>query len=307
MERYRRRARTLFVVLSIVAMLVVAVAVGLGYIHIPPEERAVLFAGQALVLVAYVVLYRALGRGDGWADRATLWVCAILIASGAIRSLVDLGSARITIPLEAIGAALVIRARPASGIPVVVSAAARDRGLAASVIAAVLLAQLVPALATAAPGVLEARPDDLVLDLAVTCPPAGSSRDDAAIDVELAWTWTRRAPVAPEADGLVIGWYATTVGSAPADAGLVVREVAISDLTITEGMDGAPGELLRLEVAPHLTVREFLIPREVTEASVRLVLVPRDRSAHSGSLDVDARYAHGDAWVRSAVSRGCGW
>jgi hypothetical protein len=306
-ERYRGRARILFGVLSIVAAIGMAIAVGWSDTRLGIEARLGLLVGQMLAIGAFVMLYRALGRGEPWADRATLWVCTILIASGLIRSLVDAGFGRITIPLEAIGAGLVLLGRPRATAPPN-GLAPGPRGVAPAVIGAVLLAQLAPSLVTAAPlGVLAAAPDDLLLDVAATCPTTGSPADAATIEVEVAWTWTGQHPLMPVADGLLVGWYATTAGAGQPDSGLYVDDVATSDPAIIAGMDGEPGALLASRIGTHVTSREFVIPRGLPGGSVRLVLLPSDPTTRSGSVEIEAHYAHGGEWLVAAPMTGCGW
>ena len=113
----------------------------------PPDIVVLLLIGQALAVGALVVLYQGLGRADAWADRAMVRVCILLIVTGVFRVLLDASQSRVTIPLEAIGAAIVLAARPASGAMEPLDAAGERR--ATLILGALLVAQVVPLLAPA--------------------------------------------------------------------------------------------------------------------------------------------------------------
>ena len=109
MDRYIGRARILFGTLLIVVVVVSLLAL-LADTEI--ALRAIVVSGAVATIPALVALIRGLGLRARWAPSTAELVCVLLIVSGVVRALVDLTQQRVTIPLEAIGAAIVLAARP---------------------------------------------------------------------------------------------------------------------------------------------------------------------------------------------------
>jgi O-antigen/teichoic acid export membrane protein len=113
LDQFRRWARFLFAILALVAAVgVVLVAIGVGLV--PARLAAVwplvliLAANLAATLIVLVSLFRGLGRWSPWALHAVVPVCGVLIAIGVARTLIALTQNSVMIPLEAIGALLVL-------------------------------------------------------------------------------------------------------------------------------------------------------------------------------------------------------
>jgi hypothetical protein len=109
MDRYIARARILFGLLLIMTIVVSLLAL---IVDTAIALRAIVLSGAVATIPALVALIQGLGRRAAWAPSTAELVCVLLIVSGVIRSLVDLTQQRVTIPLEAIGAAIVLAARP---------------------------------------------------------------------------------------------------------------------------------------------------------------------------------------------------
>jgi hypothetical protein len=62
----------------------------------------------AATLIALISLIRGLGGWSPWALHAVVPVCAVLIAIGIARLLIALTQVQLTVPLEALGALLVL-------------------------------------------------------------------------------------------------------------------------------------------------------------------------------------------------------
>lgn len=104
---YRAWATVLFAILAIVGILVGVVVLG-SPTGVPPATLAVAIAPALLGIVVLLVLVFALGRVDPWAVHAIQPICLVLIVAGVVRSLVALSGGEISIPLEVIGALMVL-------------------------------------------------------------------------------------------------------------------------------------------------------------------------------------------------------
>lgn len=110
---YRRWAMVLFGV----SLAVVVVAGSLLLLSgIAPDAVTLPLVSAALV-IATILLIEIVGIHDRrpWALAAIAPMCAILIVGGLVKVVVALASGNITIPLEAVAAALVLTRRPPSG------------------------------------------------------------------------------------------------------------------------------------------------------------------------------------------------
>jgi hypothetical protein len=113
LDQFRRWARFLFVLLALVAAVgIVLVPVGVG---VDPARFVaawpivvIIAVNVAATLIALISLIRGLGGWSPWALHAVVPVCAVLIAIGIARLLIALTQVQLTVPLEALGALLVL-------------------------------------------------------------------------------------------------------------------------------------------------------------------------------------------------------
>ena len=113
LEPYIRWARLLFIVLAAVNVAgLVLLAIGSGMVadQVGGALPAILLLAisGALSLAVFVALVIALGTRSTWAIHAIAPVCYLLIASGVVRVIVALSRNEILIPVETIGALLVL-------------------------------------------------------------------------------------------------------------------------------------------------------------------------------------------------------
>jgi lysylphosphatidylglycerol synthetase-like protein (DUF2156 family) len=113
LDPFRRWARFLFAILAAVAavgIVLVPIGVGLDPARLTAVWPLVLILAANLTasLVVLVSLIRGLSRWSAWALHAVVPVCGVLIVIGAARALIALTQSDITLPLEAIGALLVL-------------------------------------------------------------------------------------------------------------------------------------------------------------------------------------------------------
>jgi hypothetical protein len=147
LDQFRRWARFLFAILALVAAVgIVLVPVGVG---IEPARFAAVWPlvvivalNVAATLIALVSLIRGLGRGSPWALHAVVPVCAVLVAIGIARLLLALTQVQLTLPLEALGALLVLT-RP-HGPDIMPGATVNDRRRATVVTGVIFASYFVP-------------------------------------------------------------------------------------------------------------------------------------------------------------------
>ena len=111
--RFRRWGRTFFIVVGIFAA-VVATVVLLGVADTSALIVGILVLAVSLSLGLSYVLADGLGRGLVWVDHATVMACAVLLTFGILRTALALLGGTIEIPIDAIGSAMVLSARPAA-------------------------------------------------------------------------------------------------------------------------------------------------------------------------------------------------
>jgi hypothetical protein len=157
-------------------------------------------------------------------------------------------------------------------------------------------------------GLLAAREEDLTLDASVDC-----SRVDelgAPIVATVTWAWVSGRPFAPPEDGVVVRWSANIEGQTP-DVGLVLGDHRVSDdATIAMGSAARPDALLEGFRRSGPQFIDFLISRsgsELGDGSVELDLLSNASDGDTGSVDLQAAYAHGDLWVVKSSLATCSW
>lgn len=105
-EPYRRWASVFFTLL--VAVVAIGLALSTPGVLQPGSSLWLLFLSRLVGLVVLVAVAFGLSTPTTWALHATAPICTILVAYGLARSAVALGRNELTIPLEVIGALLVL-------------------------------------------------------------------------------------------------------------------------------------------------------------------------------------------------------
>jgi hypothetical protein len=147
LDQYRRWARFLFGLLAIVTGIGLVLTAVAG--PLLTDRLATAWPLVALIainvgatLVVLLLLIRGLGLGTTWVLHAVAPVCYVLIAFGTLRSLLALANGQFLIPLEAIGALLVLT-RP-HGPQLLPVATDDDRRRVMSVTAVLVVTYFVP-------------------------------------------------------------------------------------------------------------------------------------------------------------------
>ena len=301
---YRTWAWRFFAILDavvVLAALLVLTAQGQDPIGV---AMLLILAGAGIALLTVLVV--GIDRAAPWAIHAIAPVCTLVIVFGVLRVFVALTSNSITIPLEVIGAALVLsRPHPVAAMPPLSRPDSRSVTL---LVGGMALMQLAPYLAgpVGTGGLLGVQPADLDMSVEVRCDEVVAN---GPIPVAVRWTWRRWELLSPDADGMLVQWYATTNGSEAANGGLTLEHEprVVGDHEWSSGFGAATGAL-----EPHKAEAPFWelgIGRSDAQrgGSVHLDLRPIDPTATSGTVEVWTWYAHGDRWTQQSQVIGCNW
>ena len=257
---------------------------------------AFLVSGVALQYVVAV----ALGRRWAWARLAAVWLLVAIALTGFLGAAADLTASRITIPLAAIAAVLVLLRKPGP-LP---SIGGRDRRTGTVIGVAFLVTALLPGITTFAvtnrASPLAASADDLELELHLDCPPRGAGMPDR-VEATATWRWLRRDLFAGKPDTIGIGWQ----GSEGADwsRSLVTDGAASSGETIQPGGSGVSMGVVDAALGGLSSWTWAVSPADgrLPDGSATLALDSStiDLAARptDGIVSVTALYAHGDRWT----------
>lgn len=147
LDQFRRWARFLFALLALVAavgIVLVPVSVGVDPARVAAAWPlvAIVALNVAATLIVLVSLIRGLGAWSPWALHAVVPVCGALIAIGIARTLIALAQGRPFVPLEALGAIIVLT-RP-HGPDIMPGASLNDRRRATVVTGVIFASYFVP-------------------------------------------------------------------------------------------------------------------------------------------------------------------
>ncbi len=313
LARFRRRGRILFTFLAFWSVVIGGVVITAGGVDRPGLSVLVAAIGLVIGVAVAWALVVGLNAGRPWADRATVIVCGILVAAGVIRSLIRLSDGAIDIPLDAIGAALVLAVRP-SALPVARPGDGRRIGL---VVAATLVSAFWPLVgdAVASGRLLGAAPDGVSVQVTVDC--SAIAADPAApIVARASWTWTDGELLSGSTDGFVVWWSATTDADPPeanaeTSGGVIVDgEVEMAPADAVWSGSGSPAAALTDPFEMEGNARTFGIDvarSGLVDGHVVLPLRPLAREARHGSVRVQAGYAHLDRWLKESDPVDCDW
>lgn len=312
LARFRRRGRLLFTLLAFWSVILGGVVIALGPTDHPLRLVVVTMIGVAIGLALDVALVFGLAERRPWADRATIVVCGIFLVAGILRLLVRLSSGSLEIPLDAIGAALVLAERPTTLAPDLLG----DRRRIGLVAAAALLAAVMPLVANgvASGKILGATPSQVGVVATVDC-DAIAADPTAPVLINASWDWTGGEPLAGGTDGVVVKWFATTDADANANVeagdstGLFVDGEA--EMVPTDAVWNSEGPTSALlDPVEDANGRAFGIDVDdagLVDGHVAMRLHPVSPDARHGSVQVSASYAHLGLWVVDSGQVGCEW
>lgn len=304
-EPYRRWANVLFMILALIGILGAVVA-----LNASPEPVVFwqLLVSIVLFVMTLLVVVAAIRDPASWAVHAIAPICYVIIAGAVIRAVVALSQNTITVPLEGIGALMVLtRDHRPERLPPLTQEGRRRVWMA---VGAILLAQVLPyvsgSIAGRAPFGVQAES----LDLQVAADCKGVGEPGGEIPVRAAWSWRAREVFSPQIDGLVVLWTMTTSDGGDTSAGGVVDDPVIMSHPAMWAGSGHPASALTQPLTQEFPSREFGIDigeAGLIDGSVELALRPADPTARHGDLAAWAAYAHGDRWLRQSETTTCSW
>ena len=304
-DQYIRWATALFWVLAIFSLVVGLFA--LGAPGVGPAAFAIVLLSVGLDIAVLLTLVAALGRREAWAIDAIGPICLVLLTAGLVRVVVALTHSAITVPLDAIGAAMVLsrQHRPAD-LP---SMSPPDRRRISLAVGALVAAQLLPLLAEPVRdgGLFGAQ--ESALDLRVTLDCDGAGAPNGPIPVRVAWAWAGDELFSPPNDGLLVQWSMTTDGLTDPSA-TVADEVTVSEPDVIWAGGDGPASAVIQPLTLQGASREFGIDLHragLTDGRVWFDVRPADSTARHGGVEAWASYAHGDRWLHQSDVATCTW
>lgn len=307
MERFVGRAGALFGLLLLLIVIGGVVTIAAG--EVSAGLRMALVPGVVLGLAWCTALLLGLAARRPWAISAAIWVCVGLVVLGLVRALIDLAAGRVTIPLEAIFAAVVLAARPPVGDRPTLDGG--ERRIAAAVVGFFVVSSIWPYLAASGAlsgigGIGVADPDALDIAISLDC-PTGAAAATPSIRVQVDWGWVRSELVTPGVDGLVVRWAATDIDGNEID--LFWSEVDMRPTPEVATGSSGPTAALTEPVAIEGPSLEFSVQMDPPLAGglASLALAPSEAGADHGAITVWAAYAHGDHWLKETGQSSCRW
>ena len=291
----------LFVALALLTAVVGLLVVGPLAVAVLPlpfiaAQMVILVVGAALLYAVAV----ALGRRWAWARLAAMWLLVAITLTGFLGSAADLTVQKITIPLAAIAAVLVLLRKPGP-LPTIDG---RDRRTGTLVGVVFVVASVLPSVTTfvftspASP--LVASQDDLDLALHLDCPPRGTAMPER-IEATATWRWLRRDPFAVEPDTVGIGWRAPEDEEGNSSVGIDGARSSREDIA-QGGFGLSMGAVdAALRGMPNMTWTTGPTDGRLPDGSATVVLIPTSVNPATrptdGILSVTAVYAHGNRWT----------
>lgn len=300
-------AAVLCLVLAAVALVASLIAgSGLASSGASPGLAALLVAlGVGTALVQWLGWWGLQGPKP-WGRSAATWILVVIALAGAVGTVADLAQSRLTIPIAAIAAVVVLGRRPG---PVVADRVAARTGAAVGV--TLLLLTAAPAAlswaATSPTSPLVASPDDLDVAIAIDCMgPPGAMPD--RVDVTVSWAWDSTDAVVAGPDGVGIGW----TDAADGESWFALESGSGSDeAAIVAGGAGLAGGVVDATLTPlqSWTWAVEAVDGRHRPGEVRVTLAPTVAAAarpEDGRLLVETVYAHLDRWTVEDGGR-CEW
>jgi hypothetical protein len=298
-EAFDRWSSNLFLLLALLGLLGALVALAWPPGDSPALVLSTLLSSLATIAGAYALMV-GLRDARSWARPASAAVLLAIVAAGVLQVILDLTASRITIPLGALLAIVVLGKRPSDRPPT----ASRDRriGGAAGIAAfLILLPTSVSAVVARPPAFLVAEPEDLVLRISTNCDdPARITPGEDRPVVFLTWEWQGRDVLPGTKDAFLLEWHE----DAPLRA---VEDAILATDGVTETVDGeAAAELLPAGSFGGVLLRGIEPgSRAASEGSMQVPFAWTG-SGEDRALDFVVTWAHGRHWTTPS-STSCEW
>lgn len=255
----------------------------------------------AILVAEAALLYAvsaALSRGRAWARRAATWVLWLAVITGFGGALLDIAQSKISIPIAAIAAAIILVRAPRPLPSVAAGDARRATAIGVGFLVLLVLPAALGFATTNAASPLVASADDLSMALDVACAGDGTGMPER-IDVRASWTWRDRDAFPGRPDTVAIGW------SSPDGriSGFTLDDHGASSPTLVQGADGLSGAAVdsALSGGDYWSWSVLDAGQTAQDGSVTVTLIPSDevpaQRPTNGSVQLHAIYAHLDRWT----------
>ena len=298
---FERWSGNLFAALAILAGIVFVVVIAGAGSKAGLPVLVVATLSIALTIVPLVVTYRGLRERASWAPAAAEALLWAIVVSGGIQVLTDLTVRKLTIPIGAILALVVLGKRPAERLPVV----GRDRRTALLLGGAYLFTGVLggaSTLASSPPAFGVADRDEIVLGVSTNCmDPARITPGDDRVVVLVMWRWTGDDLLPGGQDAVQLEWHEA----------MPLRPV-LADIEAPAGLDpdasGPALDLLAAGTDPSTAVLTFGMDGSSPSAREGTFRVPFEWTPGEERRFADfvVTWAHDDHWTNLAMTS-CDW
>ncbi len=256
---------------------------------------------MALAVGPLVAIVVGIRRGISWARPAAVAALWAFVISGAIELVTGFLVPKLTIPLGAILALVVLRTRP-TGRPVV---APRDRRIALALGGLLLMMGVVSGISTFLtypPAALIANPDDLRLSVRTNCDEPGFVPGVTDVAVTVAWKWTRRDVLPGLDDAFQVEWSPLAGLNKHVERGIVAGDLA------TDPVGPAATQLDQPEIADLSNVTRYgLAGASAAAADGSMQVLFSWEGPHDPAFaDFVVTWAHGSRWTTNDRTV-CAW
>jgi hypothetical protein len=268
--------------------------------------QAVVFnAASGGLALLYVVVARALDRGQQWAISTIRPLLLLLVAWGALACLSAFigGALRIPLPLLAAGLVLLVSAdrRPRARI------SARGGAVMVATVA-LIVTELVSEPLFSWGGYFDVHEPDLSASLTVDCgtPATGPPQ---SVTVAYEWSWSRSTILPNGEDQVVIGWNGDGADGHPlyVIAGLPDTEQGIN-LGVSSGVSAGMARAAAGQWHGSFMWRLDLGTLGFKPGRIEFVLLrTAAQPAQSAQLTIGASYVHAGVWQGDAPAVTCSW
>lgn len=299
-SRFDAWAQNSFALLSLVGGLAFLLLVGPASSAGAPVLLLVVMS-IALAIGPMVAVILGIHARSSWARPAAVAVLWAIVIAGGIEVVTALLVPKLTIPLGAILAVVVLGRRPPER-PVV---ARRDRRIAVTLGGVYLLTGVLGGISTFVsnpPAFLVARADDLRLVVTTNCTDPAFVPGETPVAVTVSWDWERRDALPGTDDAFQVSWSPFDGLMKDAERGVVAGDIVI------DPVGPAATQLDQPDVAPRSNFARYGLAgasAAATDGSMQVVFTwegPHDPAF----ADFVVTWAHGSRWTTYAETA-CYW
>ena len=298
-SRFDAWAQNSFALLALVGglafLLLAGPAIGAG-----TPVLLVVVASVALAIGPLVAIILGIHERSSWSRPAAVAVLWAIVIAGGIEVVTGVLVPKLTIPLGAILALVVLAKRPPER-PVV---ARRDRRIALALGGIYVLTGVLGGVSTFAsnpPAFLVAQANDLQLAVTTNCSDPAFVPGETPVAVTISWHWDRRDTLPGTDDAFQVAW--SPFGGLTTDRGQAV----VSGEIVLDPAGPAAEQLDQPDIAPRSSFARYGLAgtSAATDGSMRVVFA-WDGPHDPAFADFVVTWAHGSRWTTSGETA-CEW